>query len=99
MFRWITIGILSIALAGTAFWGYQENQEKNAILIQAENSYQKSFHELTYFMDLLHDEIGTVLAMNSHQKLSPTFVDIWRGTSEAHSNVSQLPLSLIPFTR
>lgn len=99
MFRWITIGILSLALIGTSVWGYQERQEKNAVLIQAENSYQKSFHELTYYMDLLHDEIGTVLAMNSHQRLSPKFVDIWRVTSEAHSNVSQLPLGLIPFNK
>lgn len=99
MFRWITIGILSLALIGTSVWGYQERQEKNAVLIQAENSYQKSFHELTYYMDLLHDEIGTVLAMNSHERLSPKFVDIWRVTSEAHSNVSQLPLGLIPFNK
>ncbi|MHA6251083.1 germination protein YpeB [Oceanobacillus sp. CAU 1775] len=97
MIRWLTIGILSVALIGTGVWGYQEHQEKNQVLIQAENSYQRSFHELTYYMDLLHDEIGTVLAMNSHQKLSPKFVDIWRVTSEAHSNVSQLPLGLLPF--
>lgn len=99
MFRWITIGALSLALAGAAVWGYQEHQEKNAILIQAENSYQKAFHELTYYMDLLHEEVGTVLAMNSHQRLSPKFVDIWRITSDAHSNVSQLPLGLLPFNK
>lgn len=99
MFRWIAIGVLSIAFIATAFWGYQEHQEKNAVLIQAENSYQKSFHELSYYMDLLHDEIGTVLAMNSHQRLSPKFVDIWRITSEAHTNVSQLPLGLLPFNK
>lgn len=99
MIRWITIGVLSLGLIGTAVWGYQEHQEKNAILIQAENSYQKSFHELTYYMDLLHDEIGTVLAMNSHERLSPKFVDIWRVTSEAHTNVSQLPLGLLPFNK
>lgn len=99
MFRWIGIGVLSIAVIATAVWGYQEHQEKNAILIQAENGYQKSFHELSYYMDLLHDEIGTVLAMNSHDRLSPKFVDIWRITSEAHTNVSQLPLGLLPFNK
>lgn len=99
MFRWILIGILSIGLIGTAVWGYQEHEEKNAVLVQAENSYQKSFHELTYYMDLLHDEIGTVLAINSHERLSPKFIDIWRITSEAHTNVSQLPLGLLPFNK
>src|SRR5690606_18534273 len=99
MIRWITIGALTLGLIGTAVWGYQEHQEKNAILIQAENSYQKSFHELTYYMDLLNDEIGTVLAMNSHERLSPQFVDIWRIASEANTNVSPLPLGLLPFKK
>ncbi|MGR5914373.1 hypothetical protein ACT7DA_18980 [Bacillus pacificus] len=30
----------------------------------AENSYQRAFHDLAYEVDLLHDKIGTTLAMN-----------------------------------
>src|SRR5690625_1475550 len=48
-------------------------------------------------MDMLHDKIGTSLAMNSGDRLSPQFVDIWRLASNAQSDVSQLPLSLLPF--
>src|SRR5699024_7194786 len=58
-----------------------------------------SFHELTYHMDLLHDKIGTALAMNSGERLSPQFVDIWRLTSESLTNVGQLPLTLLPFNK
>jgi len=96
MLRTITIAFLTVGLIGTVYWGYKEHEEKNALLIHAENSYQRSFHELSYHMDLLHDQIGTSLAMNSGEKLSPQFVEIWRITSEALTNVSQLPLSLIP---
>ncbi|HEX6593446.1 MAG TPA: germination protein YpeB [Bacillota bacterium] len=99
MLRWITIGLLSLGIIGTGYWGYMEHQEKNAILIQAENTYQRAFHELSYHMDLLHDTIGTSLAMNSREKLSPQFVEIWRLTSEAQSNVGQLPLTLLPFNK
>lgn len=99
MIRWILIGVLSLGLVGTGVWGYMEHQEKNAILIQAENTYQRSFHELTYHMDLLNDQIGTALAMNSTERLSPQFVEIWRLTSEALSNVGQLPLGLLPFNK
>ncbi|GAB3052731.1 germination protein YpeB [Virgibacillus ainsalahensis] len=99
MIRWILIAILSIGVAGTAFWGYQEHQEKNAVLIQAENNYQRAFHELSYRMDLMHDEIGTALAMNSDTRLSPKLVDIWRLTSEALADVGQLPLGLLPFNK
>src|SRR5699024_5060613 len=48
---------------------------------------------------LLHDKIGTALAMNSKDKLSPQMVEIWRLTSEALSDVGQLPLSLLPFNK
>ncbi|MCP8616719.1 germination protein YpeB [Salirhabdus salicampi] len=99
MFRWIIISVLSVLVIGVAVWGYQEHQEKNAILIQAENNYQRAFHDLTYHIDLIHDEIGTVLAMNSASSLSPQLAEIWRLTSEAHSEVGQLPLALLPFNK
>jgi spore germination protein len=99
LIRTILIAILVIGVAGTAFWGYQEHQEKNAILINSENNYQRAFHELTYQVDLLHDKIGTTLAMNSRKSLSPALADVWRLTSQAHSDVGQLPLTLLPFNK
>lgn len=99
MIRGILIGILSIAVIGTAFWGYKEHQEKSAVLIQAENNYQRAFHDLTYRVDQLHDRIGATLAMNSRESLSPALADVWRITSEAQSDVGQLPLSLLPFNK
>lgn len=99
MIRWLLIAVLAIGLTGTAVWGYQEHQEKNAILVQAENSYQRAFHDLTYQMNVLHDKIGTTLAMNSQKQLSPQLAEIWRLTSEAHNDVGQLPLALMPFNK
>lgn len=99
MFRGILITVLSLGVAGTALWGYQEHREKNAVLINAENNYQRAFHDLTYQVDLLHDKIGTTLAMNSRQSLSPTLAEVWKITSEAHSDVGQLPLTLLPFNK
>jgi len=88
-----------LGVSGTAYWGYQEHQEKNAILINAENNYQRSFHNLSYRMDILHDKIGTTLAMNSKESLSPSLIEVWRLTSQAHGDVGQLPLSLLPFNK
>ncbi len=99
MIRGIIIGVLALGVAGTAYWGYQEHREKNAILLNAENNYQRAFHDLTYQMDILHDKIGTTLAMNSRHSLSPSLVEVWRLTSEAHSDVGQLPLTLLPFNK
>lgn len=99
MIRGILIGVLALGVAGTAYWGYQEHKEKNAILLNAENSYQRAFHDLSFQMDLLHDKIGTSLAMNSRQSLSPALTEVWRITSQAHGDVGQLPLTLLPFNK
>jgi spore germination protein len=99
MLRTILIAVLVVAGAGLGYWGYQEHQEKNAVLQHAENNYQRAFHDLTYEIDLLNDKIGTTLAMNSRDQLSPALAEVWRLTSEAHSNVGQLPLTLLPFNK
>jgi spore germination protein len=99
MIRGILIGILTVAVIGSGYWGYKEHQEKNAVLIQAENNYQRAFHDLSYRVDQLHDRIGATLAMNSKKSLSPALVDVWRITSEAQSDVGQLPLALLPFNK
>lgn len=99
MLRGIIIAILAVAAIGTGYWGYKEHQEKNAVLIHAENNYQRAFHDLTYQIDQLHDKIGETLAMNSRKSLSPALADVWRIASEAHNDVGQLPLTLLPFNK
>lgn len=99
MVRNILVVILAIAAIGAGAWGYQEHQEKNTILINAENNYQRAFHDLSYQMDLLHEKIGGTMAMNSSKSLSPALADVWRITSDARSQVGQLPLTLLPFNK
>jgi spore germination protein len=99
LLRGIAIAVLVVGIAGTAYWGYQEHREKTAILINAENNYQRAFHDLTYQIDLLNDKIGTTLAMNSRSSLSPQLAEVWKITSQAHSDVGQLPLALLPFNK
>lgn len=97
MIRWILIALLAVIGIGTGYWGYLEHQEKNAILIQAENTYQRAFHDLSYRMDLLQDKLGSTLAMSSEDQLSNQLIEIWQLTAQAHTDVGQLPLSLLPF--
>ncbi|WP_129691570.1 germination protein YpeB [Gottfriedia acidiceleris] len=99
MIKEAAIGVLAIGIIGTAYWGYTEHKAKNEINIQAENNYQRAFHELTYELDLLHDKIGDTLAMKSKSSLSPALVEVWGLTSQARSNVGQLPLRLLPVNK
>ncbi|NDI34329.1 germination protein YpeB [Chengkuizengella sediminis] len=97
----VAFPILIIALVGASLWGYQEHQEKNSILIKTENQYQRAFHNLSFELDQLHNELGNTLAINSssrnfHRKC---LVNVWRITSEAQSDINQLPLTLLPFDK
>ncbi|MBD2845190.1 germination protein YpeB [Paenibacillus sp. IB182496] len=93
--------LIALLLVGSVYWGYQEHQEKNSILIKAENQYQRAFHELSHDMDVLHDQLGNTLAVNSssqayHRK---GLVNVWRITSQAQSEINQLPLTLLPLNK
>lgn len=89
--------VLAVGVIGAGMWGYQENKEKNSVLIKAENQYQRAFHNLNYHMDRLQDELGKTMAVNSRQQLTPSLTNVWRLAYSAQNDVSQLPLTLMPF--
>jgi spore germination protein len=89
--------ILAVGIIGAGVWGYQENKEKNSVLIKAETQYQRAFHNLNYHMDKLKDELGKTIAVNSRQQLTPSLTNVWRLAYSAHNDVGQLPLTLLPF--
>ncbi|WP_088042730.1 germination protein YpeB [Bacillus sp. EAC] len=99
MIKGVLIAALTVGMIGTTYWGYSESKAKKEIKVQAENNYQRAFHELTYEVDLLHDKIGDTLAMKSKSSLSPALVEVWGLSSQAHSNVGQLPLRLLPINK
>lgn len=95
----ILLPVLIVALAAVGIWGYQENQDKNMILVKAENQYQRAFHDLTYHIGKLHDELGKSLAISTKDQISPCLTSIWRLAYAAQSDVGQLPLTLMPFNK
>ncbi|BBI33172.1 germination protein YpeB [Cohnella abietis] len=97
----ILFPIATILFIGAIFWGYQEHQEKNSVLIKAENQYQRAFHGLSHNMGRLHDQLGQTLAVSatSQGMQRKGLVNIWRLTSEAQNDINQLPLALLPFNK
>ncbi|MFB1080805.1 germination protein YpeB [Jeotgalibacillus sp. JSM ZJ347] len=93
----ILIILFLLAFSAAAFAAYQKGQA-NALQNHMENQYQRAFHEMTFQMDLLHDEIGSTLAMNGGRTLSPALTEVWRLTSMIHSDIGQLPLGILPFS-
>ncbi|TVY04543.1 germination protein YpeB [Cohnella terricola] len=97
----ILFPIATLLFIGSIVWGYQEHQEKNSVLIKAENQYQRAFHDLSTHMGRLHDQLGQTLAVSSasqgmHRK---GLVNVWRLTSQAQNEINQLPLAMLPFNK
>jgi spore germination protein len=93
----ILFPITLIAFVTAGIWGYYESRDKDAILIKAENQYQRAFHELNDHMDQLDVEMGKSLALNSAKQTATTMTNIWRLTYAAQNNIGQLPMTLMPF--
>jgi spore germination protein len=95
----ILLPFLVIGTVGLGVWGYQENHEKNSILIKAENQYQRAYHDLNSHMEQLQEELGKTLAVNSRFQLTPSLANVWRLAYSAQNDVGQLPLTLLPFNK
>lgn len=93
----ILFPITLVALVGAAAWGYQEYQDKNAILIKAENSYQRAFHDFNEHLERLQGELGKSLALNSPKQMATSMTNVWRLAYSAQNDIGQLPLTLVPF--
>ncbi|MDQ0299462.1 spore germination protein [Salibacterium salarium] len=95
MIRNVIIGLLAVALIGTGIWGSNQASEKESLLVNNENNYQRAFHDLTFHIDQIQDEVGSTLAMNSKEQLSSSLADVWRISSMAQSELGQLPLGMM----
>jgi spore germination protein len=93
----ILFPIVALFFVGAAVWGYQENQEKNSILIKAENQYQRAFHDLTFHVNTMQDELSKAQVVASDGGTRKCLINIWRLSSQAASEINQLPLTLMPF--
>jgi len=93
--------VFLIALIGAGVWGYREHQEKNAILIKAENQYQRAFNNLAFHMNELNEQLGNALAVGANSSVfhRKCLVNVWRISSEAQNEINQLPLTLLPFSK
>lgn len=70
-------------------------------MIKAENQYQRAFHDLSSHVGSLQDELGQTLAVSSVSQgmQRKGLVKVWRLTSQAQNEISQLPLAGVPFNK
>ncbi|WP_040951216.1 germination protein YpeB [Gorillibacterium massiliense] len=93
--------VFLVGFIGLGIWGYQENREKNTILIKAENQYQRSFHDLSFHLDQIQKQLGNITAVNptSQDYYRKQMINIWRVTNQARNDVTLLPLAMLPLDK
>ncbi len=66
-----------------------KKNDKEHLAQAAENMYQRAYHDLSFHIDQIEDELGKTMAMNSQRQLSPALADVWRVTSLAEKKFSR----------
>ena len=79
----IVLPFILFLFVAVIVWGFQLREEKNSVLIKAENQYQRSFHELNENTEKLHHELAKLQVMNTQHAQRKGLANIWRLTTSA----------------
>lgn len=101
MYKKLTTVLFPIAvimLIVAIYWGFQQQKQKNEVMIKAENQYQRAYGNLTYYLGQLDEQMGQTLSISStsNNHYRKGLINVWRLTSEAQQQVGLLPTNYIP---
>ncbi|NPV27083.1 MAG: germination protein YpeB [Firmicutes bacterium] len=91
---WLSI-VLSVALVGTAVWGYTEHRTKTQLRNYVENNYQRSFYELVAAVENIDVLLSKGLVSTSPRQNILLFSDVWRQAYVAQEDLGMLPISQV----
>lgn len=89
-------GLLAAGLILALAWGGMQFMARRQLEVQAENMYQRAFHQLSWHLNGLESQLATSLASHSPEALTLLFADAWRLSYSAQQEVAQLPVAAIP---
>lgn len=87
-----TVGLLTIALIWTGYWGYTLNQQKNNLRVLQETHYQRAFYDLTGSMQIVENALSKVLASGTPEYEQSQLTLTWQQAHMAQKDLAQLPL-------
>lgn len=92
MRRWL-VPVLVVALVLTGIWGFLQMRARQSWELQAENDFQRAFHELTYHVNGMENLLAKASVVNTAVQRNKVFSDIWRHSYSAQQNLYSLPLT------
>ncbi|KUO52441.1 MAG: hypothetical protein APF76_05250 [Desulfitibacter sp. BRH_c19] len=87
-----TVGLLTVALIWTGYWGYTQNEQKNNLRILQETHYQRAFYDLTGSMQMVENVLSKVLASGTPEYEKSQLTLAWQQAHMAQKDLAQLPL-------
>jgi spore germination protein len=100
--KWTAIlfPVSCLALLFSLQWGTTKQSQMGKMKIEAENQYQRAFHDFVYQVGRIDDLLGKSEAIDGKSMVfqRSNAVQLVRLTSEAQNNLHQLPVSLMPDT-
>ncbi|WP_170270044.1 germination protein YpeB [Heliorestis acidaminivorans] len=92
-------GILAITTIGLGLATYNQYTENRFYRMSTENHYQRAFMDLTGHVENMELEMSRVLVSNSPNQAVLGLTDVWRESSQAATDLGQLPMSTLLLSR
>lgn len=101
MKRWWIVPALigALAVAGFAYWGSGESQDKKQLLTYLNNRNQMAYFQLTDHVENVEAMLSKSIVSNSPKQRMLLLTDIWQQAYAAQANLTQIPLSSPSVTR
>jgi len=95
---WVAAPVVGLIVvgAGLGWWGYNQNQQRQSLAVQAENQYASSFHGLVSDVHVLHQELGKSMITSDASSFQTHLRNVWRLSYAAQTQVARLPFQLMP---
>ncbi|MBT9253123.1 MAG: germination protein YpeB [Brockia lithotrophica] len=92
----IALFVLSGLLVVSLYWGYRETQEKNAVLLKAENQYQRAFYDLLSHLEGIERSLAVLRTSRDGGYSTAKLFELKEHADAARGDLSRLPLALLP---
>lgn len=87
----ILIGLLVLALTGTAVYAGFEHTQKNEYQLYLQNAFQESFYETTKYVDDVRNILSKLRLTSKPEQSAPLFARLWGQAAAAQENLGRLP--------
>ncbi|MDQ0188479.1 germination protein YpeB [Alicyclobacillus cycloheptanicus] len=95
---WIALPIVALVVvgAGTGWWGYDQHQQRQAMAVHLENTYNGAYQAFVSDLEQLHNELGKAIVTGDAATYRTRLQNIARFSDAADAELSRIPVNVLP---